>query len=51
MYGMMTVAFQSTPPHGRRQLRLRIFYDPKTVSIHASAREATRQTGLASGFG
>ena len=39
-----TEGFQSTPPHGRRQN----CYDKRTmeddVSIHASAREATKKT-------
>ena len=34
--------FQSTPPHGRRQAVAAYFGSESSVSIHASAREATR---------
>ena len=37
-----TKMFQSTPPHGRRHKGLYARITAKPVSIHASAREATR---------
>ena len=37
-----TGLFQSTPPHGRRHLMSLTLAEKQTVSIHASAREATR---------
>ena len=36
-----TAKFQSTPPHGRRPYAGQLSDQPSTVSIHASAREAT----------
>ena len=35
--------FQSTPPRGRRLTGSDLFFSEHAVSIHASAREATRQ--------
>mgnify|MGYP000363274925 CR=1 FL=1 len=37
--------FQSTPPHGRRLALMPCLRQRVTVSIHASAREATHTTG------
>ena len=37
------LTFQSTPPHGRRPSRETLAGIAKSVSIHASAREATKQ--------
>ncbi len=45
-FGLYCGMFQSTPPHGRR-LEAVVPVNPKTaVSIHASAREATRTGSL-----
>ena len=41
--------FQSTPPHGRRLLTINLWSYSMKVSIHASAREATRQYRRARG--
>ena len=38
----LPTAFQSTPPHGRRRCIFDDAYRALGVSIHASAREATR---------
>ena len=40
--GVGNFRFQSTPPRGRRRLRLRALAAGRAVSIHASAWEATR---------
>ena len=40
--GLSTSSFQSTPPHGRRPANLQPGGGHHHVSIHASAREATR---------